>query len=283
MKKTFFIFIALTFFSISLIAQQKNLPGAYSPEVTKNFAFDLYQTGFLEEAETEFRRYLFTTDKIDETAIITLGTIYNQKDNLSGINWITDNFYPRLTLKTNEKISLIHGRLIFKTLDLQSFTDFQNFLEPDFSKFSLDFQNIILISQNILQKDIDKAKENVAAAKETNVVFSYIEASLNDYKLKKPGLALGLSLVCPGAGKMYVGSFGQGFSSFLTFASFTSAAVYTGIDSHWKSWRPYVFGTGSLVIYIVEAYGAYQAARRYNATLYRELCESTDYVYEELF
>ena len=289
MKKLLPLF--LLFLATSVFAQKA--PQAYSPEVTKAFAFDLYQNGFYQEAESEFLRYLYTSSQVDETALLTLATIYNNENNLSGINWICNNFLEDLKnstkpgteikLGTEEKLFLSQGRMIFKTGDRGGFSDFKTKLNPSLDSYSLDFKNIIVLSDLILNLNFSEAKNLALEATSNNQTFADLSNSLNEYKLKKPGLGLFLSMICPGAGKWYSGSFSQGLSSFLSVGGFAAATVYTGIESQWKSWRPYVFGTCGLVLWITDIYGAYQASKRYNATLYRELCETTETVYETLF
>lgn len=268
---------------LSFSAFAQKAPDPYSPEVTKNFAFDLYQTGFYDEAESEFRRYLFTTSTIDENAVLTLTSIYNEKNNLTGINWIFQNIRPQLSIASKEKIDLVQGRLIFRNGDRDNFSQFTTSIQNDFENYSLDFKNLIPLSNLILYRNFEEAKELAKKAAEQNQIFIDVSNSLNDYREKSPGLALTLSMLLPGGGKFYTGSYSQGLSSLLSVASFASACVYSGIDSEWKSWQPYVYGGCGLVLWIVDIYGSYQSAKRYNAALYRDLCTTTEKVYEEIF
>lgn len=273
--------LSLIFFSFSLSAQKA--PDPYSPEVTKNFAFDLYQTGFYDEAESEFRRYLFTTSDIDDNAVITLASIYNEKNNLTGINWITLNIRPKLNFAAKEKVDIVQGRLLFRNGDRDNFAQFADSIQNDLENFSLDFKNLIPLSNLILFRNFEEAKELAKNAAEQNQIFIDVSNSLNEYKEKSPGLALTLSMLLPGAGKFYTGSYSQGITSLLSVASFASACAYSGIESEWKSWKPYVYGGCGLVLWIVDIYGSYQSAKRYNAALYRDLCTTTEQVYEEIF
>lgn len=279
--------IFLIFINLAVAASafgQKNLPGAYSAEISKAFAFDLYQTGFYSEAETELKRYFFTTTApIDETAVLTLNSIYNSQDNLSGCQWIFQNLFSKVSLPSQEKLNLVYGRLIFKTQDAEKFAAFRTDISSSFEQYSLDFKNLIQISDLILSKNIEDAKVLTQNAAELNQDFAVLSECIGNYKLKSAGLSLFLSMICPGAGKWYCGSFSQGASSFISIASFVTATVYTGIQSEWKSWQPYVYGSCGLILYIVDCYGAYQAAKRYNQAAYRTLCTTTEDVYEALY
>lgn len=281
MKKLIYILITAI---IALPCFGQKAPNPYSPEITKEFAFDLYQTGFYDEAETEFRRYLFTAGtSIDENALLTLNTIYDSKNDMAGNDWIFENFNTTLSPFALEKISLTKSKLILNTQDAIAFENFQQSIGDRANNFSLDFHNIIGISQLVLANNITEARAKAAAATEDNLLFSPLSLYLNDYKTKSPGLALFLSMICPGAGKWYTSSFGQGASSFLTIGSFVGATVYSGIKSDWKSWRTYVYGTCGAILYIVDIYGSYQSAKRYNNRIYKELVENTEKIYEVLY
>lgn len=280
MKKTLIVFLS-SFFLFSLAAQK--LPSPYDPEISKAFAFDLYQTGFFDEAEIEFRRYLFSTKTPDETAILTLSSIYNTHNDLSGINWLWNNFSKNITLGTEEKVSIVQGRLIFKTGDRDNFSKFQLSIENSLPNYSPTLQTLFPLSGFILNEDFEQAKLIAKRAAEENQIFSIISASLSGYKEKNPGLALFLSILCPGGGKFYTGVPLQGLSSLTTVGLFGAATVYTGIESQWKSWKPYVYGSCGLVLWIVDIYGSYQSAQRYNAALYRSLCQDTENIYEKIY
>ena len=172
--------------------------------------------------------------------------------------------------------------MLLRTQDYSAFTEFQNSVQKDTETFDLSFNQLITLSDLILANNIPQATALAREAKKDNPLFNPLSLYLDSYKPKKPGLALFLSMICPGAGKWYTGSFAQGVTSFLEVGSFVSATVYTGIESNWKNWRPYVFGTCGAILYIVDIYGSYQAAKRYNATCYREMVELTEHLYEEL-
>lgn len=281
MKKIIYIFIAAVF---ALPCFGQKAPNPFSPDLIKEFAFDLYQTGFYDEAESEFRRYLFTAGVIiDENAVLTLNSIYDQKNDMAGNSWIFDNFNLSLSPFALEKVSLTKSKLLLHTQDAEAFNDFQQTLGQNADKFSLDFHNIVDISQLVLANNITDARTKAQSATEDNLIFSPLSLYLSDYKTKSPGLALFLSMICPGAGKWYTSSFAQGVSSFLTISSFASACVYSGIKTEWKSWRPYAYGTCGAILYIVDIYGAYQSAKRYNTRIYKELVTNTEKIYEALY
>ena len=287
MKKTLIAFALIIvcgmFYSQAASAQaQAQAPAPFDPPVVKAFADSLYEEGFLLQAEGEYKRYLFSTDEVDQTAILSLTNIYKKQNDIAGITWLKEGFFDSAEPLVKEKINHVQAGFIFKERNAEAFSDFvqsQTFSGHQ-SLFSPQFVNLVNASDLLLKKDIPGLK---ALCSETAPQFSVFQplADLSaSYKTKKPALALLFSMVLPGSGKWYTGSFGAFFSSFMSVGSFVAGTVITGIQTSWKSWQPYVFGTCALVLYITDLYGSYQSAKRYNDALFRILCEETDKLYE---
>lgn len=289
MKKVFLLITLCTLFYNGFSQDSKeedlSIPNAYSPTVTKDFAIELFNDGFIEEAETEFRRYLFTANnKIpDENVIFNLATIYNMQNNKTGIIWLRNTFPNQIRPAIQEKIDLSYSRLLFLERDLSCFTDFSNSISKNLSSYSKNFQLIVPLSIDVLNKDFTKATEQAKTAKDFNAIFEPSYNLLAQYNTKNPYLAMGLSMIIPGSGKLYTGSVWEFASSFLGISSFVAGTIYTGIEYEWKNWRPYVFGSCALILYVVDVYGSYKSALRYNDAQNRKICESIDKIYEELY
>ena len=290
MKKFFIITLSFLLLSSALYSQSssaKNLPSPYEPEILKSFADSLYEEGFLTQAEGEYKRYLFSNqsqDKDDisfQSSLITLTDIYKRQNNTNGILWLRQNFYESAGIPVKEKINFTQAAFIFKTRNADDFLTFADSFEQDKANFSSTFLDLLDTSTLVLNKDIDALKNQCARLSAVNPDYEKLNTLCLDYKRKSPGLALFLSTIIPGSGKWYTGSFGAFVSSFLSIGSFVAGTVVSGIQTEWKSWQPYVFGTGALVLYIAEIYGAYQSAKRYNTAQFRSLCEETDKIYEK--
>ncbi len=290
MKKLSIIIISILILNFAVYAQsaaQKTVPSPYEPEILKSFADSLYEEGFLTQAEGEYKRYLFSNqspDKNDinlQSSLMTLTDIYKTQNNTDGIHWLRQNFYDTATIPVKEKINFTQAAFIFKTRVTEDFEIFQDSFEQDKPDFSTTFLDLIDTSVLVLNNDIGGLKNQCARLSRTNPDYEKLNTLCLNYKTKSPGLALFLSTIIPGSGKWYTGSFGAFVSSFLTIGSFVAGTIITGIQTEWKSWQPYVFGTGGLVLYIAEIYGAYQSAKRYNAAQFRALCEETDKIYEK--
>ena len=280
-------FIICKIFAQGINSSTSSTPSPYEPDVLKAFADSLYNDGFLTQAEGEYKRFLFSLSEEDfankntQSSFITLTNIYKHQQNVSGINWLNDNFYSVAETPVKEKINFVRAEFIFKERNAQSFDVFSTSLSSERENFSTTFNNLIDTSSLVLSRDIDGLKIFCPAVASINPDYEKLNELCQSYKLKSPGLALFFSTVIPGSGKWYTGSFGAFISSFLTIGSFATGTVITGIQTEWKSWQPYVFGACGAVIYIAELYGAYQSAKRYNAALYRVLCEETEKLYEK--
>ena len=261
-------------------------PSPYEPDILKAFADSLYNEGFLSQAEGEYKRFLFSPEVKSEdsnyqSSLLALTNIYKKQNSTNGIEWLKQGFYDKAEIPVKEKINFTQAGFVFKTRSAFDFLLFTNSFEPDKNNFSSTFTDLINTSTLVLNKDIEGLKTQCAILSVSNPDYETLNTLSLKYKTKSPALALFLSTILPGCGKWYTGSFGAFTSSFLTIGSFVAGTVLTGIQTEWKSWQPYVFGSCGLVLYIAELYGAYQSAKRYNATAFRALCEETDKLYEK--
>lgn len=291
MKKVFLCIIV--FFSAFYLQAQSNkaglvIPSPYEPDVLKAFADSLYSQGFLSQAEGEYKRLLFALPEEEvlqnqnaQTSLLALSNIYKKQNNLGGIVWLKENFYSQAQLPVKEKINFVQAEFLFKERNAGNFCNFSDSLLAERKDFSPDLKNLIDVSELLLKNDIGGLRAFTTGLTALNPDYQELNNLCKSYKLKSPGLALFLSSLLPGSGRWYTGSFGAFTSSFLTIGTFAAGTIYTGIKSEWKSWQPYVFGTCGLVLYIVELYGSYQSAKRYNNALYRVLCEETEKLYEK--
>ena len=290
MKKRF-LTVCSFLFIFNLYAQNNSsatgVPSPFEPEILKTFADSLYSEGFLTQAESEYKRYLFSfpqnqkNDNSFQTTLLDLTNIYKKQNNLSGIEWLKKNFYSNAATPVKEKINFVQADFLFKTRSASRFQTFTNSIEQEKEAFSPKFVNLIDASSLLLDNDINGLKILCSGLSEINSDYEKLNELCQSYKLKSPGLALFFSTFLPGSGKWYTGSFGAFASSFITIGTFIAGTVVTGFQTEWQSWQPYVFGTCGLVLYIAELYGSYQSAKRYNDSLYRILCEETEKIYEK--
>lgn len=296
MNKTKLTFLcAILFLSLSPIAYSQQSIDPFSSEGITAFADDLFQNGFLTEAETEYKRSLFLWESSEnqnkdqslpqyqERAIFTLTAIYNTQNNKDGLAWLSQNYADKVAIDVREKIDFVNCRFLFLQRNQAEFNQYTQGMNVNLQEYDIPFQMITAISSDLLAKDITSASVKATAAAREFQVFNDFAKKAGSYNTKSPVLATVLSIFIPGSGKLYTGSFTAFLSSFLSVSSFVAGTIFTGIESDWKSWKPFVIGSCGLILYVTDIYGSYQSAKRYNDAQYRILCESLDTVYEEIF
>lgn len=291
-KKTLIKKLLLAFAGFLAVGVLHAAPSAYEPAIVKAFADSLYTEGFFNQAEGEYKRYLFSIENTGalsttgqqeyQDSLLALCNIYKKHSDVTGISWLKNGFFDSAEPFVKQKINHVQGSFIFKERDSLAFSAFvqSESVAGQSALFTPEFVNLINASDLVLKKDISGLSELCTGLVTENANFEKLLELSNSYKLKSPGLALFLSAILPGCGKWYTGSFGAFASSFLTVGTFIAGTVFTGIQTEWKSWQPYVFGACGLVLYITDLYGAWQSAKRYNDALFRILCEETDRLYD---
>ena len=170
MKKLFtrhmIIFLMLITTATYLNAQGFVSP--YEPSVVKAFADSLMEEGFLTQAEGEYKRYLFSlpqgddisykTNQTFQSSLAALTNIYNQQNNVNGIEWLKDGFYWQAETLVKEKMNFVQAEFIFKERNYQDFWIFSQSIVPERKDFSPDFKNLIDVSELLLNNDIGGLK-----------------------------------------------------------------------------------------------------------------------------
>ena len=109
MKKS--ILLIITLFMVTRVFAQN----AYSPEMLKAFADDLYVQGFWDEAESEYKRYFFAVNNaaIDDNSVLNLSHIYFQEKNKTGIEWINSNLKRSCGFAVQSRLEYIDASFMF--------------------------------------------------------------------------------------------------------------------------------------------------------------------------
>src|SRR5574344_2999617 len=81
-------------------------PAAFESTTVKAFADDLFLNGFLDEAAGEYRRYLFSTESIDSSAVVNLAEIYRIQKDADGIIWLGNTFADKVDAPVQFKLRL---------------------------------------------------------------------------------------------------------------------------------------------------------------------------------
>ena len=285
------IFTLVIFCGLFLFSQVTNLSAkentSFWEENSKAFADDLLADGFLDEAESEYKRFLFMyPDSLQKNqALSSLAGLYNFNNDLNGAKWLFNNFFDSQALELKEDFTLLYARLSFLERSQEDFLQLYNKTSPLLNELKPELQFLLPFSNELLQNNVNQALELGKNLPESILMedFKKLSSMCGSYKRKSPGLALFLSTIFPGSGKWYADSFAAGLSSFIYVGSFTAGSVYSVYKFGWQDWRPYTFGLAALCFYAADLYGAYKSAQRYNQALYRHLLEQTDKVYEAIY
>ena len=282
MKKS--ILLIITLFMVTRVFAQN----AYSPEMLKAFADDLYVQGFWDEAESEYKRYFFAVNNaaIDDNSVLNLSHIYFQEKNKTGIEWINNNLKKSCGFAVQSRLEYIDASFMFRERNAGAWHLFYGSLlerTEYLEKLSPEWKILYALSLEILEKNIKLAAETANKGTLYSSSFASVAVACENYNQKSGALALCMSALVPGTGKWYSGNFWTGLSDFFTIGSCTAAAVYYGKQKGAKDWRPWTYGSLAALFYIVDLYGSYTGTRRYNSAQYNNLCVQVDNLYEQLY
>jgi TM2 domain-containing membrane protein YozV len=266
--------INLTFFlllvSVIQSSGQKNL---FDCENSKNFAGYLFNTGQYELSEQEFERISFFCEFDSSSSLMLLKTYRKLKKfdkeelfyNTQGLG----NLYLLSSDYRDEYIRLLMAE--------QKYTEVQKTINgglPVRQEFEHRLGTELLLKNwekafQLSRQEIPKVNFKIAGLKKVAEKSYYA-------KRKSPWLASLLSVVIPGAGKMYCGYWGDGVMSFLFTASSTFFAV-RGFNKYGsKSVYPWIIGGLAVSYYGANIYGGATSAIRYNENIDHTFIHETE-------
>ena len=173
--------------------------------------------------------------------------------------------------------------MLFLERNQKAFSTFYEEGEGNFSDFNPDLLNLFCISDFLLKEDFSNASIVSKEACINNDIFNSLSFECENYSAKCPALALCLSSFIPGLGKLYGRNPSGFFTDFTSVGLCATAAVYTGMKTEWKDWRPYVFAGMGTLLFAVDLYGSFQNVKRVNAAKVRKICEEADKIYEKMY
>ena len=228
-----------------------------------SYANYLFKSRQYDLASQEYERALFLSPNNDTIAAQLIKTY-----NLSGQCKQAKLRVKQLALN-NDSIPDIIAKEYVRTLfcnnlliDVRSFLSNTKLLNASSqAEYTLYLE---LLSQNFKKADsiVNTNKdENISLVllKYKNVVYD-----ANHLQHKSPGLALCLSTLVPGTGKVYTGSWKDGLISFV-FVCSTAFQSYRGFSKKGvESVYGWIFGGISTGFYLGNLYGSYKSAKKYN-------------------
>jgi tetratricopeptide (TPR) repeat protein len=257
-----------------MASSQMQAQDLYDLEHSRRFAHFLYSSGQFAEAAREYERVLFL-DSSGSDIRIPLVRAYrfsgqNEKA-LSRLGDLSQGFVFGLSEPLGREYALNH-------LSMSNYPEARSFLDSALG-FSPYMRSELYLGSFLLQADWAMARafalSNGSAGSVDYLEMIRILESAEALKYRSPALAIGMSALVPGLGKVYAGAWQDGLMSLLFVAS-NAWQSYRGFNSDGIS-SPYGWAFGALAIgfYAGNLYGTAQSVKRYNHGLDEVLLDRT--------
>lgn len=236
------------------------------------FASYLYHTNQYDLAAEELERAVFFYPENDSLKYSLVHTYLKGKHFDKGKSRL-DTYFPQKN-KLSTEFSRDYCRLL---LSLDQPEQARLFLLTDNNMTELDKKQLNFEMQ-MLGYDWDNARvtsdEINMSAPGKNIVYNEIFNRIDHAKYKKPGLALAMSAIIPGAGKAYTGNWKDGLISLVFVGGTAFQAVRYFNKKGPESGYFIVYASIATSFYIGNLYGSYKAARKHNLKIKSSIRES---------
>lgn len=258
-----FKFFLISFFLI-LFYKINYCQNIYNAENSLSFALYLYDSKQYDFAAQEFERVIYLSPENYEAKLFLLKS-YRYSENYSqGINFINKNynsdfkFIPKKIAEEYTKLLLLNGNYSETQNFITQFADSLN------NKTKINFQTFCYLFQQQWDTLYQFANLN---KNYLNSDLYNLSNSVLEIKYKKPLIALTLSTLIPGLGKIYSGAWKDGLFS-LVFIATNSWQAYRGFSKKGvKSAYGWIFSSIAFTFYFGNIYGSFQSAKKYNENL----------------
>ncbi len=263
------LFIQFSIFNFQFTCAQ-NL---FDLQHTKLFADYLYQSGQYNLAAEECERWLFMQPENDTAALLLLQSYRKEglyQQGISKVKIIFPDFEKMNTTIAKEfSILLLLNR---------NFAEADSFLinETSFSNVDRDY---LLMNKNLMMKNWKIAEDIYLRNNNSDSrAFAPYSIVFNNYKElphRYASLAMTMSTIVPGAGKIYSGDWKDALFSMLLIGT-SGFQAYRGFQKNGiESAYGWIFGGFSAALYLGNIYGSYKSAKDFNHRHENELLKKT--------
>ncbi|MBL0050714.1 MAG: TM2 domain-containing protein [Bacteroidetes bacterium] len=231
----------------------------FDNESSIKYAYYLFENERFENAAKEFERLVYILPQDDSLKLFLVksyrkGKVFKQALLRSHELQITNNALINEWEKEGLK-NLWQSGQAKKTDSALLVTKAQTFFEKEIA-------TTLGLAYSYKWKDArNKSAENKFADSAKTILLHNILVQQKNEKYKSPGVALALSTVIPGLGKVYAGRWKDGIISLL-FVGGMGIQAYRAFDQRGvKSTRGWIFATMGTGFYLGNLYGSYHAAR----------------------
>lgn len=255
------ILLIVIFFTMFL--NQSYSQNIFDYEHSRSYGNFLFNTGQYVWAAQEFERSLFLKPGDDSIKVLLTSAYLNSKQYEKAFSKIR-SFYPDLTnmpssLAYNYTKSLI---LVDSFSMAGACLQKENFLAKDDSKF-LEF-NLELLKGNY-SKAFSIFEPDKPMFLNRNPAYESLMVEIQSEKRKSPAMAVCLSAIVPGLGKIYTNEWKDGLVSLL-FVGATALQAVRGYNQYGSKSGFFIGYAGvASAFYLGNLFGSYKSARNYNA------------------
>lgn len=270
-KITHISFLLLAVFIVGSIKQSTG-QNIFDGSSSMRFASYLYHTGQYELAAEELERSVFFFPESDSLRYALIRTYLKAKQFEKSKDRF-DSYFPEKN-KLSPVFSKDYCRLLITTGQQDQA---KIFLLSDNNITDIDRQQLNFEMQ-MLDYKWETARNTYLRLNEVtpefNNAYQDIFTRIDNARFKKPGLALAMSAIIPGAGKAYTGNWKDGLFSLV----FVGGTAFQAIRYYNKKGPAsgYFIAYSSIAasFYIGNLYGSYKAARKHNMRIKNSIRES---------
>ncbi|MBN2613512.1 MAG: hypothetical protein JXB00_18295 [Bacteroidales bacterium] len=275
MNRTF-ISIIITFLFFSLYGQD-----LFNKPNSLNYAGYLFTAGEYSLAAREYERIIFL-DSTNLQAKLSLIRSYRFEGNYQkGIDKTNLFFkeYPSIP----KEVASDYGKMLLHEKQYTQASEFLNISNSLTQNEKVFFH----LSGLMLQENYNEAGLYLASHAEPGdgyvTDYSKLLQLEKDFKYKKPGISIALSLVLPGSGKVYSGYWKDGLIAFV-FVAANAYQSYRGFSKNGvESVYGWVFGGLATGFYIGNIYGSGKAANKRNKVFRHHLHHQVEEVFNSYY
>jgi tetratricopeptide (TPR) repeat protein len=253
--------------------------------------FFLVQTAFSQEDEKPdylFINYLIKNNEYKEAIYLLKESL--KKENADSANFILGwSYYELKELDSSSKYLLkvsrnsdFYQKSYFFAAYNQTYLGNYTFAKRIIDSVGTDskiqeIKNLEHAGIALLERDFEEydklsqtfSYKNFALSKEERKLDT-IYLMMKEFKPKSRGMAVLLSTIIPGAGKMYVGKWGEGMVNFITVGSFAAMAI-ENYNKDKFDYKTIILSTLGGLYYLGNIWGAYHSVGFYRTEFYEQV------------
>jgi len=274
-----FLFVVLMCIQIliGLFGQESGMD-LWSPQLSLEFADQLFAWQDYREAIWEYSRYLQLGADQAERAVLNMSLAYFRLSQYAKAAVVLDRhaaffFDPARQAERD----LLKAFALAELGHWESCYDLTETMVKDSPVASLTPALMVLrLNSLIATGRYQTAAELTETASFTSSMardgeIAALRQALVTYKPKSLGLALVLSAFVPGAGKVYTGEWQDGLFSLVSLGSLGGMAAYNFYRDGPKAWKAWTYSAAFAAFYIANLYGSTESARRVNANAIKDI------------